>query len=171
MCKNIKKLSKYDKLLLLLLAKLNGEIKGKKRIWKMLYFLDFDMFEYDNRSITDDVYEKYPMGPKPRNIEQKLLELQKGGFIKTNKAKLGEDYNDMYVYRLKNKFTKEEIKEIESAFDKKEQFIIKRVLRLYGNKNGSELENISHNEAPFNAVKLYQLMDYELSFYRDTEFV
>lgn len=171
MVKNLKNLSKYDKLLLLILAKSKGEIKGKKKIWKMLYFLDFDMFEYDNRSITDDVYEKYPMGPKPRNIEQRLLELEQRGFIKTEKEKLGEGYNDTCVFKLKNKFTKQEIEEIESIFDKKEKFIIKRDLKLYGSKNGSELEKISHDEAPYNAVGLYQLMDYELSFYRDTEFV
>lgn len=171
MIKNLKNLSKYDKLLLLILAKSRGEIKGKKKIWKMLYFLDFDMFEYDNRSITDDVYEKYPMGPKPRNIERKLLELEQRGFIKTEKEKLREDYNDVCVYKLKNKFTEQEIEELESTFDKKEKFIIKRDLKLYGSKNGSELEKISHSEAPYNAVDLYQLMDYELSFYRDTEFV
>ena len=171
MVKNLKNLSKYDKLLLLILAKSKGEIKGKKKIWKMLYFLDFDMFEYDNRSITNDIYEKYPMGPKPKNIEQKLLELEEGGFIKTEKEKLGENYNDTCVYKLKNDFTKQEIGELESMFDEKEKFIIKRDLKLYGTKNGSELERISHNEAPYNAVDLYQLMDYELSFYRDTEFV
>lgn len=171
MIKNIKNLSKYDKLLLLILAKLNGEIKGKKKIWKMLYFLDFDMFEYDNRSITNDVYEKYPMGPKPRNIERELAELEKKGFIKTEKEKSGKGYNDICVYKLKNKFTKKEIEELELEFDEKEKFIIKRDLKLYGNKNGSELERISHREAPYNAVDLYQLMDYELSFYRDTEFV
>ncbi|MEA1937024.1 MAG: Panacea domain-containing protein [Patescibacteria group bacterium] len=171
MIKNFKNLSKYDKLLLLILAKSKGEIKGRKKIWKMLYFLDFDMFEYDNRSITGDVYEKYPMGPKPRNIEQKLLELEKKGFIKTEKEKSGGGYNDTCVYKLKNKSTKQEIEELESMFNKKERFIIKRDLELYGDKNGSELEKISHSEAPYNAVDLYQLMDYELSFYRDTEFV
>lgn len=171
MIKNFKNLSKYDKLLLLILAKLNGEIKGKKKIWKMLYFLDFDMFEYDNRSITGDMYEKYPMGPKPRDIEQELSGLEEKGFIKTKKEKSGEGYNDTCVYKLKNKFTKQEIEKLESMFDKKERFIIKRDLKLYGNKNGSELEKISHREAPYNAVDPYQLMDYELSFYRDTEFV
>jgi len=171
MVKNIENLSKYDKLLLLILAKSNGEIKGKKKIWKMLYFLDFDMFEYDNHSITDDVYEKYPMGPKPRNIEERLAELEKAGFIESEKEKLREDYNDICVYKLKRKFTKKEIEEIEAEFNEKEKFIIKRDLALYGNKNGKELEMISHSEAPFNAVELYQLMDYELSFYRDTEFV
>jgi len=171
MVKNFKNLSKYNKLLLLILAKSKGEIKGKKKIWKMLYFLDFDMFEYDNRSITDDVYQKYPMGPKPRNIEQQLEELEKKGFIKTEKEKSGAGYNDTCIYKLENKFSKQEIEELELKFDKKERFIIERDLKLYGSKNGSELERISHNEAPYNAVDLYQLMDYELSFYRDTEFV
>ena len=171
MVKNLKNLSKYDKLLLLVLAESKGEIRGKKKIWKMLYFLDFDMFEYDNHSITDDVYEKYPMGPKPRNIEQKLIELKENDLIKIETEKLQEGYNDICIYRLKEKLTKQEIEEIKSTFTEKERFIIKRGLKLYGSKNGTELEKMSHDEAPYNAVELYQLMDYELSFYRDTEFV
>ena len=138
----------------------------------MLYFLDFDMFEYSNHSITDDVYVKYPMGPKPRNIDQKLLELEQKGIIEIKKENTSMvEYNDTCVYKLKNKLTDEEIKGLELMFDEKERFIIERDLKLYSGKNGSELERISHGEAPYNAVELYQLMDYELSFYRDSEFV
>ena len=42
------------------------------------------------------------------------------------------------------------------------------MISIYGNQTGKALEVLSHSEAPYNAVDLYQVIPYEYSFYRDT---
>jgi len=171
MPKNLTKLSKYEQLLLIILSKLDNKLEGKKKFWKLLYFLDFDMFEYDDRPLAGDTYAKCNMGPKPVNLDDKLTALKTKGFIDIKSKNIyGLGYEDTKIYRLKKPLSEEEIKYLESVFDKKEKFIIERDIGLYGNKNGGELELLSQQEAPYNAVELYQIMDYELSYYRDTQF-
>jgi uncharacterized phage-associated protein len=171
MTKKLINLSKYKQLLLLILSKLNNKLEGNKKFWKILYFLDFDMFEYSDKTLTDDTYAKWNMGPKPVNLDVKLIALQKEGFIDIESKNIyGTGYKDTKIYKLKKPLNDKEIKYLESVFNKKEKFIIERNIKLYGNKNGKELELLSQQEAPYNAVELYQIMDYELSYYRDTQF-
>jgi len=168
---DLSKLSKYEQLLLLILSKLDNKLEGKKKFWEILYFLDFDMFEYSDRPLTGDTYTKWNMGPKPVNLDDKLTTLKTKGVIDIeSKNTYGLGYKDTKIYKLKKPLNDKEIKYLESVFDKKEKFIIERDIKLYGNKNGRELELLSQQEAPYNAVELYQVMDYELSYYRDTQF-
>jgi len=150
MTKNLTELSKYEQLLLLILKKLGNKLEGRKKFWKLLYFLDFDMFEYSDRPLAGDTYAKWDMGPRPVNLDDKLTALKTKGFMNIKSRDIyGPGYKDTKIYRLKKILNNEEIKYLESVFDKKEKFIIERDIKLYGNKNGRE---------------------YELSYYRGTQF-
>ena len=46
--------------------------------------------------------------------------------------------------------------------------MLDRVIRLYGNKNGGELEKLTHNEAPYLAVEEGEEIPLELAHYRGT---
>ena len=61
---------KYKEVILCLAEKLGGEIKGKKKLAKLLYFVDFDFFEKFEKSLTGDVYKALPMGPFPATMEK-----------------------------------------------------------------------------------------------------
>ena len=54
---------KYQQVILYLCKKLGGEIQGKKKLAKLLYFADFDFFEKNQKPITGDTYKALPMGP------------------------------------------------------------------------------------------------------------
>ena len=100
MAKDLTELSKYEQLLLLILAKLNNKLKGKKKFWKLLYFFDFDMFEYSDRPFTGDTYEKWDMGPKPLNLDNKLTALKTNGFIDIEQKNIfGSGYKDIFIYK------------------------------------------------------------------------
>ena len=47
---------KYQNAVLYLCRKLKGEVRGKKKLAKLLYFADFDLYEKSQKSITGDVY-------------------------------------------------------------------------------------------------------------------
>src|SRR3989344_2788337 len=68
---------KYQNAVLYLCQKLKGEIRGKKKLAKLLYFADFDLYEKSQKSITGDVYRALPMGPVPSTLEEITAEMTK----------------------------------------------------------------------------------------------
>ena len=56
------------------------------------------------------------------------------------------------------------------AFTDDEKFIIDRVIEKYGRLTGKELEVLTHAEAPYVATEPDDTIDYELAFYRGTNF-
>lgn len=151
---------KYKNALLYLANKIEkGTIRGKKKIYKLFYFLDFDFFEHFERPITGDVYHKLPMGPAPYYLDAIATEMQEEGSLKIGTYKVGRGYHDTFIYKALKKpdisvFSKEEIKTLD------------KIVRLYGDKNGLELEALTHKEAPYVATEEGEEIPYELSFYR-----
>jgi len=160
--KNMPKISekKYKEVILYLAEKLGGEIKGKKKLAKLLYFVDFDFFEKFQKSLTGDIYKALPMGPFPITMEKVLTDMvdEKKITIKFEKEKA--DYNPTEIYKVEKK--------MEVNFSKEEQRILDRVVLKYGHLSGKQLEDLSHAEAPYIGTAPNQEIAYELSFYRGT---
>lgn len=155
---------KYKNAILFLLKSCgNGCVWGKKKMYKLLYFLDFDFFEKYEKPITGDIYHKLQMGPAPSYFDAIAEDLKRKGFLEINKNKNTLGYNDTYVYKaLKDPDLR--------VFDSKEVNMLNRIAKKYGNKTGKELEIITHKEAPFLAVKEGEEMPLELAHYRGTDF-
>lgn len=140
-----------------------GSVWGKKKMYKLLYFLDFDFFEKYERPVTGDVYHKLQMGPAPYYFDVMIDELVKNGQLKIGRGKSGPGYNDAYVYiALKGPD--------ESIFDKEEMGMLKRIVRKYGDKTGTQLEALAQKEAPYLVVDEGEEMPLELAHYRGTKF-
>lgn len=151
---------KYKAAFLYITNKL-GEIEGMKKAYKLFYFLDFDFFEAYERPFTGEIYKSLPMGPAPIYFEGVVDELVKEKKIKKDSLRVYPNHeHDTVVYKpltdTNYKFTTEEKK------------MLDRIIKLYGSQTGKSLEKLSHAEAPYNAVDLYQVIPYEYSFYRDT---
>jgi len=152
---------KYQEIILYLAERLGGEIKGKKKLAKLLYFVDFDFFEKFQKSLTGDVYKALPMGPFPIMMEKVLADMANKGKIDIKLAKVRADYNPTEIYRVKEK--------LEGNFSKEEQRILNRVVVKYGNLTGKQLEDLTHAEAPYIGTEPNQEIAYELAFYRGTD--
>jgi len=158
---------RYKNAFLYLLEKLKT-IEGKKKACKLFYFLDFDFFEAYAKSFTGDIYIKKKMGPVPSYLEDIYEELSKAGFIKIKKIKTNISYeNDTVIYE--SVITNKKMLEIEKTFSKEELKMLNRIARVYGNLNGKQLEDLSHSQAPWLGVDMFQEIPYELSYYRETE--
>ncbi|KKR91854.1 MAG: Helix-turn-helix domain protein [Parcubacteria group bacterium GW2011_GWC2_42_12] len=151
---------KYKEVILYLAEKLGGEIKGKKKLAKLLYFVDFDFFEKFEKSLTGDVYKALPMGPFPVTMEKILTEMAKEEKISIIFKKERADYNSTEIYKAKEKMA--------GSFSKEEQQILDRVILKYGHLSGKQLEDLSHAEAPYIGTAPNQEIAYELAFYRGT---
>lgn len=140
-----------------------GSVYGKKKLYKLFYYLDFDFFEKYDKPFTGDIYHKLQMGPAPSYLDAFITELSKAKALKLSRQRTGLGYEDTYVYIA--------LKEPDlSVFNKEELEMLKRVVRVYGNKNGTELEKLTHNEAPYLAVKEGEEIPLELAHYRGTDF-
>lgn len=156
--------NKYRNAVLYFTSKVGtGAVWGKKKLYKLFYYLDFDFFEKYEKPITGDIYHKLPMGPAPSYLEAFIEELKKEGSLEVSRRTIGIGYKDTIVYKaLKSPDL--------SIFSKEELKMLERIVRQYGNKTGTELETLTHKEAPYLAVEDGEEIPYELANYRGTDF-
>lgn len=154
---------KYQNAVLYLCQKLNGEIRGKKKLAKLLYFVDFDFYEKNQKSITGDIYRALPMGPFPITLDVVTETMTKNNIITVDQVEEHKGYNPTEVYRCVKKPDM-------SVFEKKEIQMLDRIILKYGHLNGKQLEELSHAEAPYASAEAYQNIAYEFSYYRGTDF-
>lgn len=155
---------KYQNTVLYLCQKLKGEVRGKKKLAKLLYFADFDFYEKNQKSITGDVYKAYPKGPLPSMLNEIITEMTKKGALKIETLQeWGGEYAPTEIY-------KNIIKPDMGVFKPEEIKMLDRVARRYGHLNGEQLAELSHAEAPYAAAKAYKEVPYEFTYYRGTDF-
>lgn len=155
---------KYKNLILYLSKNVgSGSVWGKKKMYKLLYYIDFDFFEKYEKPITGDIYHKLQMGPAPSYFDAIAFELHKEGKLEISKGKTGIGLNDAVVYKA---LVEPEL----SVFTEEERKMIDRVIKLYGDKSGNQLETLTHKEAPYLAVNEGEEMPLELAHYRGTDF-
>ena len=159
---SIKK-KKYEQAVIYLCNKLGGEIRGKKKLAKLLYYVDFDFFEKYQKPITGDVYKALPMGPYPEKLEIMTAEMKKKKEIKIDHIDEREGYMPTIIYKCL-------VKPDSKTFDKDEIQIMDRVIVKYGHLTGKQLEDLSHSEAPYVGTELREKIPYELANYRGTDF-
>lgn len=154
---------KYKQAILYLCTKLGKEVRGKKKLAKLLYFVDFDFFEKNQKHFTGDKYKALPMGPYPVSMEKVTAEMAKEKMLKIQPVQEHDGYNATEVYTcLKDPSVK--------VFSKDEKAILDRVVERYGHLNGKQLEDLTHAEAPYSGTKPNEEIFYELAFYRGTDF-
>lgn len=156
---------KYQNAILYLCKSQNGAIYGKKKLAKLLYYIDFDRFEYKESgvSITGDKYVKLPMGPVPDQYMNVVNELVKSGKLFVEQQEYMQGYRPFEVYKCK---TDPDM----SMFDEDDKKILERVSNIYGGLNGKQLEELTHVEAPFLGTKPNEEIAYDLAYYRETQF-
>ncbi|MEK7077979.1 MAG: Panacea domain-containing protein [Patescibacteria group bacterium] len=155
---------KYQQIILYLCQKLGGEVRGKKKLAKLLYFVDFDFYEKYQKSITGDVYKAYPKGPLPSALNEIIADLSKNKALRVGTVReWGKEYAPTEVYE-------NIVKPDMSIFEPEEIKMLDRIIRRYGVLNGEQLAELSHAEAPYTAAKPYQTIPYEFTYYRGTDF-
>ena len=138
-------------------------MRGKKKLAKLLYFADFDLYEKSQQSITGDVYRALPMGPVPSALQGITSEMTKKKMLGVDRVEEREGYNATEIF-------KSLIEPDLSVFSDEEKKMLDRVILKYGHLNGRQLEELSHAEAPYIGTELRKDIPYELAFYRGTDF-
>ncbi len=154
---------KYQQAILYFCWKLGKKVHGKKKLAKLLYYLDFDYYEKYQEFFTGEVYKKLPMGPFPVSLEKITGDMAKKEQIAINKVDEWDGYKPTEIYKG---IEKPDL----SVFSMEEKKMLDRVIKKYGYLNGKQLENLTHSEAPYIGAEDKKEIPYELSFYRGTDF-
>jgi uncharacterized phage-associated protein len=156
---------KYQEVILYLCQKLGGEIKGKKKLAKLLYFADFDFYEKNRISITGDTYYARKMGPLPILLDKMTQSLQKDNILEIqNIEEYCPNYTPTEIYRCTQACPEP------THLSTQERQMLDRVAKKYGGLTGKQLEDLSHAEAPYSAANANEEVPYEFTYYRDTDF-
>lgn len=150
---------KLREVLLYVLGKVGGKPNvGETVLYKLLYFIDMDYYEKYGQSITGLTYIHNTYGPSPvrdfravvddmRN--QKELDIIETKFFNnTQKKYLSQATPDLHD------LSASEIKHIDAE-----------LIRL-GDKNATELSELSHKDTPWIVARQGQPIDYRDTFYR-----
>ena len=131
---------------------------GKKALFKILYFNDFNYYELHEKKLTGEVYSKLPHGPAPRHFDEIVTELKEEGKVVETKATY---YNRTQIRYLSA--TKPDV----SLLDANELEHLEDTLCRFGSMNGGQIEALSHRDTPWEIAKPNKNLDYEMVFYRD----
>lgn len=158
--------TKYENAILFLISKMSdNKIHGRKKLAKLLYYVDFDRFEYQEsmQTVTGDEYKHRPMGPVPDSFLQVVTNMEKDGKLTVDEI---DEYGLPHKTSVYTALTDPDM----SVFDADDIAILNRVARHYADKSGGDLERQSHGEAPWRGVKENEHIPFELAFYRETDF-
>lgn len=133
---------------------------GKKVLFKLLYFNDFNYYERTETKMTGETYLKWDHGPAPRDFNAAIKELKKSGMIEEKHIK----YHGYEQVRYRS--LKPAVLTLLSAVELQH---IDDTLGRYATMNGSQIEATSHKDLPWIAAKASQVLDYEMVFYRSAE--
>lgn len=133
---------------------------GKKVLYKLLYFNDFNYYELTEINMTGEIYSKLEHGPAPRHFNEIIAALKRDGYIEERTV----DYYGHKQIRFRS--LKEPTLSLLSATEIQH---IDDTLGRYASMNGSQIEATSHRDMPWLASEYNENLDYELVFYRSAE--
>lgn len=147
----------------------------KSVLSKILYFCDFNYYEWYNKTITDTKYRKFPYGPVPENITETLEEMVRDWYINITE--------NVYHKNVLQKISP--IKEVDMSLlddlDSKLRYnedlpsaieIIDNVLNKFAYHKASEINKWVCFDKPYILTeKIWDVINPEFVFRRDEEFM
>lgn len=134
---------------------------GKAALFKLLYIADFTAYERLGRSITDETYENFRLGPVPKSLSLAA------GF-----RSLTCQCVDVVTVPTGWSNDKEEMRpkhgvDFAGILDPEDIAVLDDVLREHGNKTGPELIALTHRELPYLLTSRGEDIPYYLAPYRN----
>jgi len=144
----------------LYIAKNGGNDVGKKKLAKILYFIDFTLYELKKKSLTKMDYTKENYGPMP---EPKIFYTALGDLKKEKTIKIGKSTSTIMLEKIEARE-----KPNMNVFDEEELKVVKDITEKYRLYNAGELEKIAQSEPPYKMVNYGEKIPYHLAFYRNS---
>lgn len=134
---------------------------GRTKLWKLLYYLDFDHFEQFGASVTGDQYWKWENGPVPVAGLAIVRDMEAADDIQVLEEPT-PFANPMYRVIPLREVNK-------SVFSQSEWDMLEAVARKWQFHSARDMSNATHGERPWLEADHNGLLDYTLASQRGTE--
>ena len=114
----------------------------KLKLFKLLYFLDFEHFRQTGRTVTGLKYFAWPMGPVPKSLYEELSNSKE---IKKFFNIIPENYFDPELKNDKVFRLVPRLKFDKSLFSRREIEIMDKLVDLYKDTQSKDMTEISHD--------------------------
>lgn len=156
---------KLKNVILYILEKCAGKPNvGETVLYKLLYFVDFDNFEINGKSITGMDYVHLQYGPAP--IAALYLPVIEAMKEKQELKIIIHDYFGLKIKRYINLITYNI-----NSLSPKETKTIDEVIGSLSNMSASQIKDYSHGDAPWKLTDDKKIIPYNLVFERQTPYV
>lgn len=126
-----------------------------------MYFSDFDYYELYEEPLTGETYIKLEKSPIPSHFDQNIKELEL-------KGKIGHQ-DSLFFGKTQHKYYS--LEEPDShLLSEKEIAVMDNVIYKFSQVTARRISYYSHKDLPYMATEDNEKIDYELVFYRDSEF-
>lgn len=162
MIRNQTNLAKLEEMTHYIISKCgNKKTFGKTVLFKLLYFSDFNHYKNNFEAISNENYKKLEFGPAPEHFNLVIEKLSKEGKINYTERK----------YKAESWSFKSMVEPNLNLLTEKEIRTIDKVIEKVGHLTATQISNLSHEDNPYKASKLNDIINYGLVFYRskDTE--
>ena len=153
--------NKFKQVLLYIVSKVGSRPNiGQTALYKLLYFIDFDFYEKNQKYLMGATYIKNTHGPSPVSFAKISKELEKEGLlVEVNSKYFGYDQKKYLVTSepVVSELTAIELKHIDDELER------------LATKSAKELSELSHIDTPWKVAKDKQVLNYRHVFYRPDE--
>ena len=140
----------------------------KPNIWKtvlnkLLYFSDFNYYEFKWESITWETYKKLPRWPVPENIENVLEDMEEKWQITRINSNFCWYEQIRYIPNINYDL---------SEFNWLQIKIIDNVVDRLSNMTATQISDYSHEDIPYKATRNpWDEISYQLAMYREWDYI
>ncbi len=154
-------IEKFKQVLLYIVSKVGNRPNiGQTALYKLLYFIDFDYYEKNQKYLIGATYIKNTHGPSPVSFAKISRELQ-------DSEKLVEVRSKFFQYD-QNKYLVTTDPDV-SLLSASELKHIDDELERLASKTAKELSELSHIDTPWRVAKDREVLNYRHVFYRPDE--
>lgn len=149
---------KFKQVLLYIVSKVGNKPNiGQTALYKLLYFIDFDFYEKNQKYLVGATYIKNTHGPSPVSFAKISRDLiGKGELVEVKSKFFGYDQKKYLV-------TREPDVSLLSASELKH---IDDELERLASRTAKELSDLSHLDTPWRVAKEKEILNYRHVFYR-----
>lgn len=131
---------------------------GRTKLYKLLYFLDFDHYEKYGESVTGESYQNKELGPVPVNAEDLIDRMKEDGLI--------DIVSEPVIDFIRHKFIAK-VHHDPKVFSSTEIEMLCEVAEKWAHHTANEIVSASHGEAPCIATARGEIIPYPYAYYRN----
>lgn len=153
---------KFKNILLYILERCGGKPNvGETVLYKLLYFSDFNYYELYEEHLSGAQYRKLPYGPVPQKLDVIIQEMIGDKQLKRVKTTYFEKVQTRYIPLIKADLT---------LLLASEKEVIDQVIEQMSDWSAAMISHYSHEDKPWKATDMSDVIDYELAFYRKSPY-